>query len=110
MQSELAQAFDELLDVNDAACGKPQFVRIEGIKHRAIVESIATDEMILIGGFADRGGFRAQVRKSDFGERPEENIAIQNGDKGEQFVILSLIERNGVTYEITAGDQASGRT
>jgi hypothetical protein len=105
--SEFDDAFVELLDCNDEVLGTPQIVLIEGRKHRAIIEEITVDEIIVAGGNAESGGFRAKTRKADFADRPEQGDEIKRITDDRALSILSIIERNGVEYEILAGDPAS---
>lgn len=104
MSSEADDCLVELLDANDEFCGKPQFVLIEGKKKRAIIEEVTTDEIIVLGGSAEAGGFRAKCRKAEFSEQPEQGTRIQKLADGPVLEILNVIERNGVEYEIVAGD------
>lgn len=107
INSELDAAFVELMDINDATCGTPQFVMIEGRKVRAIIEEITTNEILLAGGGGgdvEAGGFRAKCRAVDFPSPPVTGTEIQKMADGKMLSILSFIERNGVEYEITAGD------
>lgn len=105
--SEFDDCLVELQDVNDETCGKPQYVLIEGKKKRAILEDITTEEIIVAGGNAESGGFRAKCRKAEFAVQPEQGDVIRKGTDGRELSILSVIERNGVEYEITAGDPAA---
>ncbi len=107
MKSDLDDSLIELLDANDEACGTPQFVIIEGKKKRAIIEAVTTDEIIVAGGNAESGGFRARCRKAEFSEQPRQGEEIKKLADGPRLEILNLIERNGVEYEILAGDTTS---
>lgn len=107
INSELDAAFVELMDINDATCGTPQFVMIEGVRKRSINEDGTTNEILLAGGGGgdiEAGGFRAKCRKAEFAEEPVAGSAIQKMGTGKILSIISFIERNGVEYEITAGD------
>lgn len=99
--SELSDALDELMDVNDEVTGTPQSVIIGGKNRRAIIEEIGTDEAILSGGTTEIGSYRVKLRKSDFSQEPEKGDCIQVRKK--ELEVLSLIERNGVEYELTCG-------
>lgn len=107
--NQFTDAFTELLDANDEAHGKPQFVLISGKKHRAIIQELRSEEVQVFGGRADAGGFTCQVAVSGFSEPPEKGDPIQaNGQSGSDFEILGdVIKRNDATYEIVAGDPAA---
>jgi hypothetical protein len=107
MSSELDDCLVELFDANDEACGTPQFVFVDGKKKRAIIEEITTEEIIVAGGNAESGGFRAKCRKAEFAEQPTQGTDIKKQNQDRALSILSVIERNGVEYEITAGDPTS---
>jgi hypothetical protein len=107
MSAELDECLFELMACNDETCGTPQFVLIEGKKKRAIIEDMTTEEMLVAGGNAESGGFRAKCRKADFASQPEQGDVIKKGTTGRELSILSVIERNGVEYQITAGDPSS---
>lgn len=108
--SDLDDAFVELLDVNDEVCGQPQFVIIGKRKVRAIIEEITTDETNLVGGVGEAGGFRAKVRQAEFASEPKQGTSIQKMGKGKVFDILSVVGRNGVEFEILAGDLSAEAT
>ena len=106
MTSELDDAFVELLDANDECCGTPQFVMIDGKQKRAIIEEITTDEILIMGGTGEKGGFRAKTRQAEFASSPIKGMSIQKLADGKPLTIINVSERNGVEYEITAGDFA----
>lgn len=105
MSSELADAFTELLEANDESCGTPQVVFVDGRKIRAIISETTHDEIILAGGYGEAGGFRAEVPASAFSQKPDKGLPISGN--GKELDILSVVGRNGVTYEIIAGSLAT---
>lgn len=107
MSSGFDDCMVELMDANDEACGTPQFVTIEGKTKRAIIEDMTTEEILVRGGIAESGGFRAKCRKAAFAQKPEQGDTIRKGTDGRELSVMSMIERNGVEYEITAGDPAA---
>jgi hypothetical protein len=104
VNSDLDDAFVELLDANDEACGTPQFVTINGKKYRAIIDEIGAAEILVAGGNTEGEAFRAKTRKADFAKEPLKGATIRQFTDGKKLEILSIIQRNGVEYEITAGD------
>lgn len=105
--NQFALAFVELLDANDELCGSPQFIMIKGRKHRAIIEEISVEEIMVAGGKADAGGFRCQVPTSGFSEDPAKGDTAQKLGKGPEMEILSFSKTNDAVYIITTGDPAA---
>lgn len=99
--SDLSDAFDELLDANDDATGIPQFAIVNGKKVRAIIEEMTNDEIMIAGGVAESGGFRVMVRKADFAWRPQQGDSIEA--RGQDLEVMSITNRNDVSFEIQAG-------
>lgn len=81
-----------------AACGEQ--VVIDGEPVQAFVEEITYDEAALAGGLAEDGGYRVTVPAPDI-DRPDKAAGITA--RGDALDILSVTDRNGVSYEITAG-------
>ncbi len=103
--SDLSEAFTELLDANDAVCGVPQTVLIGADEYRAIIEEISFDEAAIVGGSAEKGGYRIMVALADLNARPTQGDNVTA--RGNELEVLDVTERNGVTYEITAGSLVS---
>lgn len=103
--SVLSDGLTSLIQACDEAKGTTQYVLIDGQKKRAIVEEITADDAFISGGIAQAGGFRVKCRVADFAEPPERFAPIEV--RGTALVILSVNDRNGVEYEITAGDPSN---
>jgi hypothetical protein len=82
-----------------AADGEDVF--IAGRNFRGFVEEITHDEIILAGGYAEAGGFRATIPMADLPQKPEQGTAIMVREKS--LEVIRITERNYVSYEITAG-------
>lgn len=80
-------------------------VRIEDTNYQGIIEDITFDEIEVAGGNAESGGFVAVIPIGDFTDRPEKLDEIEA--HGKTLQILSIVDRNGVSYAITAGDPVS---
>jgi hypothetical protein len=107
MAGALADAFQELLDANDEACGTPQFIQIDGKQHRAIHTEIPQDEQMLRGGIGEGGQFQSQVAIKDFAQPPEKGAsAIVNGT-GRELQVLGHLAVNSAVYIVTIGDLAA---
>lgn len=98
-----AEAFEELLDANDEACGKPQFVLINGKKHRAIIAEVPSEAVFLAGGRGEAGQFTIQVAVSGFSEPPEKGDSVEVSGK-EYEIVGEVTNQNDATYSITVGD------
>ena len=107
--SELSDAFTELLDANDEALGAAQTVNIDGTDYRAIVEEIPHEEILVAGGYGQGGQFRATIAQTDENgdpvTRPGQGVAITV--RGQTLEILNVTDRNGVSWEILAGDSTT---
>lgn len=103
--SRFDEAFARLLDANDRACGKPQFILVNGRKRRAIIEETTTDEIVMAGGQSDKGGGRAMVAKKGFADEPEQGDPVDV--RGKAFELLSLTSANESTYTILFGELAA---
>lgn len=106
--NQFAAGFVELLDANDEVCGTPQFVMIDNRKHRAIIEEVSVEEILVAGGNADAGGFRCQVPTSGFSEDPAKGDPVQKLGEGPTFEILGDVRKlNEAVYGIVAGDPSA---
>jgi hypothetical protein len=71
----------------------------------ALAEEISAEELNLSGGVGG-GQFRVTVLKSEVGEKPGKFTPIEV--RGVELLVLDpVVERNGATYELTAGDPAT---
>lgn len=87
-----------------AANGENVF--LNGKNYPGFVEEITHDEIILAGGYAEAGGFRATIPMADLPEKPEHGAAIMAREKA--LEVIRITERNHVSYEITAGSPLAG--
>ena len=105
--SDITDARDELLDVNDETVGSPQFAIIAGKKVRCIIEEITSEEILISGGQVESGGFRlSSIPKESLPQKSEKGNAVEARDQ--DLELLSIVERNNATYEITAGSLVRG--
>lgn len=88
------------------AAGGNERVTVNGKDVFAFVEDLTSDEVAAAGGETDSGGYRVRVVARDFSfEEPEGGCEIDV--RGRKRACLSLLTRNRVEYEITAGDPTS---
>jgi hypothetical protein len=106
MPSELDDCFQELLDAKSETTGREEFVLLGGRKKSALVSEITTDEAFISGGIAG-GEFTCTIPQSIQPNEPEKFTAIEV--RGKRLQVLSCVSRNGVTWEITAGDPTAGQ-
>jgi hypothetical protein len=104
--NRLADAFDRLQQSKSRAVGKEEFVLLNGKKKSALVSEITTDEAFISGGIAG-GEFSCTIPQSIQPKEPEKFTAIEV--RGKRLQVLSCVSRNGVTWEIVAGDPTSGQ-
>lgn len=103
--SAITAGFDALLDAQEAACGERLLATVGAVANKdAIVEEITYDEIVAAGGIGESGGFRIQMRKSDFATKPaKESDATA---KGITLQVLSVAEIHGI-YQMEIGDLAN---
>lgn len=97
-----AASFNATLAANAAHHGAQQQVTIAGTDYDAIIEEIASDEIVVLGGTGERGGFRAHCRVSDFASQPTKFAEISYD--GTELRILSVVKTNQAVYTFVAGD------
>lgn len=102
--NELEEAFAELQEAKAEATGKREIIILNGRSVEALVSEITQDEENISGGIAQAGGFHCQVACSKFAQDPKKGQRITV--RGKKFSVLSFVNTNGVTYDITAGDLA----
>lgn len=105
--SELSDAAAELQAAYEEALGgKPIVVLIDGQRYPARYSDVTSDEIMLLGGIGEAGGFRVWVPCDKMAGAPEQGASIFDlrNENGRELQILSAINRNGVEWEITAGD------
>lgn len=103
MQNEMAEAFSELAAANREVLGEPDIVLLRG-RHvpDAIAEEITTDEVVMAGGNGDTGGGRVMIPMIAVADQPQRRDDIMVN--GRTWDVLSVIERNRATYELTYGE------
>ena len=104
MSDEYADAFEELLDAQEEARGYRPTVNIDGEEIDAVIEDLVFDPTHLMGGDGNKGGFMAICPVARFNASPKQGASITAEGYGDGLTILKVRLRNGVTYEITAGD------
>lgn len=107
MSNQFVIARDELLDCNDEVCGSPQTAKIAGKTVRCIIEEITSEEILIAGGEAESGGFKLScIPKESLDPKPEKGDSVEARDQ--DLELLSIVERNAATYEVTAGALTRG--
>lgn len=102
MSNALIAARNELLDANDEIIGTAQTAKVGGKTVRCIIEEITAEEILISGGTAESGGFRlSSIPKESLTPKPEKGDSVEARDQ--DLELLSIVERNDCTYEITAG-------
>lgn len=97
-----AASFEATLTANAAHHGAQQQVTIADTAYDAIVEEITADEVVVLGGTGERGGFRAHCRAADFSSQPAKFATISYD--GNELRILSVVKTNQAVYTFVAGD------
>ena len=80
----------------------PAPVTIDGGNYSGVFEDLTTEEVNILGGVADSGGFRVMVGIDVLNEAPARFTPISG--QGKDYQVLSSVLRNGVIHEISAGD------
>lgn len=107
MSNQFAAARDELLDTNDETLGSPQTAKIAGKTVRCIIEEMTTDEVAIAGGDTDKGGFRlSSIPKESLSPEPKKGTSVEAKEK--RMKLLTIVERNGATWDIEAGSLLRG--
>lgn len=107
MSNSFREARDELLAVADEEIDEPQTAKIAGKTVRCIIGEMTTDEIIVAGGDTEAGGFRLEaIPKESLVPEPEKGDEVIA--KGKTLELLSIVERNNSTYEVTAGSLLRG--
>lgn len=107
MSNQLIAARDELLNAYDEIIGTPQTAKIAGKTVRCIIEEITIEEILIAGGTAESGGFRLScIPKESLAPKPEKGDSVEVRDQ--DLELLSIVERNDCTYEVTAGALTRG--
>lgn len=109
--SEITDAFDELLDAQEEATGERLKASVGAVVDKdAVIEELTFDEIVAAGGTAENGGFKLQMRKSDFPTRPPEfdaqGVKTTVVARGVTLQLLSVTENNGILL-IGAGDSVA---
>lgn len=103
--SVITDCFDLLLDAQEEACGERLKATVGAVADKdAIVEEITYDEVVAAGGVGESGGYRLQVRKSDFATKPAQGEDATA--KGVTLQVLNCIEIHGI-YQMEIGDIAN---
>lgn len=107
MSNQFIEARDELLAVNDETIGTPQTAKINGKPVRCIIGEMTTDEILVAGGDTEAGGFKLEaIPKESLSPEPEKGDEVIA--KGKTLDLLTIVERNNSTYEVTAGSLLRG--
>ncbi len=73
--SLVLDGFEGLLDAQEEAFGERMKATVGAVTDKdALVEELTYDEIIAAGGVGESGGFRIQMRKSDFVLTPTQII------------------------------------
>lgn len=97
-----AASFEATLKAYAAHHGAQQQVTIAGTAYDAMVTEITADEIVVLGGTGEKGGFRADCRVSDFSIQPTKFMGITYD--GNALHILNVVKTNQAIYTLTAGD------
>lgn len=107
MSNAFNAARNELLDAIDSEIATPQTAKIAGKTVRCIIEEITVDEILIAGGVSESGGFRLScIPKESLSPKPEKGDSVEARDQ--DLELLSIVERNDCTYEVTAGALTRG--
>lgn len=105
--NQFAAARDELLDCMDEEIGEPRTAKVAGKPVRCIISEMTTDEILIAGGDTDAGGFRLEaIPKESLSPEPEKGDEVIA--RGKTLELLTIIERNDATFEITTGSLLRG--
>lgn len=102
--SAVLDGFEQLLNAQEEAFGTRLTATVGAVANKdAIVEEITYDEIIAAGGVGESGGFRIQMRVSDFATKPAQLADATT--KGITLSVLTVEEIGGI-YRLTIGDAA----
>lgn len=104
--SRMATAFSNLQKAQARATGKPQKVWIGRKSYDAIVETLTEAEVMVAGGVAESGGFKASIAVSLYGATQPKRFTPAHTEGSWKLEVLSCNTVNGVTHEIVIGDSA----
>jgi hypothetical protein len=99
--NEFLEAFEELLDAQEEVLDERLTVTVGDVENKdAIVEKLTFDDIVAAGGVAEKGGFRLQVRESDF---PGDLHLRDATARGVTLKVMTEERNNGVLV-LTIGD------
>lgn len=108
--SATTSAWVELYSAQTEAIGVAILATVTGYaaSKPAIISDLTSDEIIVEGGEAEKGGFKLQMLASDFSsEPPKATVVTCNGAAaGLNLTVLSTNLNNGIRY-LTIGDFAA---
>lgn len=107
MSNRFIAARDELQGVIDEEIGTPQTAKVAGKTVQCIIGEMTTDEILVAGGDTEAGGFRLEnIPVESLDPRPEKGDEVIA--RGVTLELLTIVERNFATLEITAGSLVRG--
>lgn len=109
MASDLQEAFSELKAAQNESTGRKQLVWIGRKSYPALVETLTESEIMVAGGVAESGGFKASIAVADFGSKQPKRFVEAKTEGSGELQVLSCNTVNGVTYDVTVGDPIEGQ-
>lgn len=107
MSNQFAAARDELQAAIDFEIGAPQTAKVDGKTVPCIICEMTTDEILIAGGDTNSAGFRLEnIPIASLVPEPKKGVSVEA--RGKTLKLLTIIERNAATYEITAGSLVRG--
>lgn len=100
--SLMEDCFSRTIAAKGRVCGEQESINIGGVDYDALVDILTATEVMVAGGTGKAGGFKAQVRISDFSAEPKK--FTQATVRGETLQVLDTNDVNGIVYLITMGD------
>jgi hypothetical protein len=98
--SVLSNAFQNMLNARERVVGTREKVNLNGVDRDALVEIITFDEMVIAGGTAEGGGYRAQIAATI----PLPDQYSPCIVRGETLQVLSVEDINAVSFTLVVGD------
>lgn len=99
--SGFTTAFDELVAVQNAEYGSARTALVGATTVPAVVSALDFDNVFMVGGIGENGGFDVQVKASALPSRPVKYSAVTV--EGRKLSVLRVTDANGI-YTITCGD------
>jgi hypothetical protein len=99
------QRDERIAALRDTITFAGEAIRIGDTAYDGIIEDITYDEIEVAGGRAESGGYLVVILKEDLPTMPEQFTPIEVRDNSLQ--ILSAVDRNGVSWALTAADPVS---